>query len=88
MIITAPVNAVKPDSILMVDIMAKGDDYDVPGASTFIKGRFEYNEITGVGQGQVEFHLKLYDESGKKIYSMKECSKTRQLWYFPNTIAR
>jgi hypothetical protein len=70
MIFTAPAKAAKPSSILMIDFKAKGDDLDVPGAITTIKGRIEYNEATGEGQGQVVFHLKLYDESGKKVYSM------------------
>ncbi|MHA2359512.1 MAG: hypothetical protein ACXAB5_04520, partial [Candidatus Thorarchaeota archaeon] len=49
----------------------KGDDFDVPGAISSIKGRIEFNKDTGEIQGQVEFHLKLYDESGEKIYSME-----------------
>ena len=71
MVIAVPVKAADPSRILMIDIMAKGPDFDVPGARSFIKGRIEYDKVTGECQGQVEFHLKLYDESGEKIYSMK-----------------
>ena len=71
MVMVAPATPVDHSRILMIDIMAKGDDFDVPGATSFIKGRIEYNKDTGELQAQVEFHLKLYDESGKKIYSLK-----------------
>jgi hypothetical protein len=71
MIMAVPVKAADPSRILKIDIMAKGPDFDVPGAISFIKGTIEYNKDTGELQAQVEFHLKLYDESGKKIYSMK-----------------
>ncbi len=71
MVIAAPVKAADPSRILMIDIMAIGDDFDVPGARSSIIGRIEYNKVTGECQGQVEFHLKLYDESGEKVYSMK-----------------
>ena len=71
MVIAVPVKAANPSHILMVDIMAIGDDLDVPGARSFIKGRIEYDKVTGECQGQVEFHIKLYDESGEKFYSMK-----------------
>ena len=66
-----PVKAADSSRILKIDIMAKGPDFDVPGAISFIKGTIEYNKDTGELQAQVEFHLKLYDESGEKIYSMK-----------------
>ena len=71
MVIATPVKAADPSRILMIDIMAKGPDFDVPGARSSIIGRIEYNKATGECQGQVEFHLKLYDESGEKVYSMK-----------------
>ena len=57
--------------ILMIDIMAKGDDGDLPGNTTFIQGKIEYDKVSGVPLGRVEFHIKIYDESGEKIYSMK-----------------
>jgi len=71
MVMVVPAATVDTDCILMIDIMAKGPDFDVPGATSFIKARIEFNKFTGECLGQVEFHLKLYDESGKKIYSMK-----------------
>ena len=71
MAIATPVKAADPSRILMIDIMAKGPDFDVPGARSSIIGRIEYDKVTGECQGYVEFHLKLYDESGEKIYSMK-----------------
>jgi hypothetical protein len=71
MVMATPVKAADPSRILKIDIMAKGPDFDVPGAISFIKGTIEYNKVTGECLGQVEFELKLYDESGEKIYSMK-----------------
>ncbi len=71
MVFAVPVEAADPSRILVIDIMAKGPDFDVPGAISSIKGRIEYNKVTGELQGQVEFHLKLYDESGETNYSMK-----------------
>ena len=71
MVMAVPVKAADSSHMLKIDIMAKGPDFDVPGAISFIKGTIEYNKDTGELQAQVEFHLKLYDESGKKIYSMK-----------------
>jgi len=61
----------EPNRILMIDIMAQGDDGDIFGATTFIQGKIEYDKVSGVPLGRVEFHIKIYDESGEKIYSMK-----------------
>ena len=61
----------EPNRILMVDIMAKGDDGDILGATTFIQGKIEYDKVSGEPLGRVEFHIKIYDESGEKFYSMK-----------------
>jgi len=69
--VSTPAKAAKPNRILMIDIMAKGDDGDIPGSTTFIIGRIEFDKVSGVPLGQVEFHIKIYDESGEKIYSMK-----------------
>ena len=71
MVMAVPVKAADPSRILKIDIMAKGPDFDVPGAISFIKGSIEYNKVTGECLGQLEFNLKLYDESGKKNYSLK-----------------
>lgn len=63
-----------------VIIMAKGLDADIgyvnlePGvhsATTLIVGKIKFDAITGLPVGQVEFHITIYDESGKKVYSMK-----------------
>ena len=67
------------NDITQIDIMAKGLDEDIPGpigtstytADTLIVGKIVFDEVTGVPTGQVEFHLTIYDESGKKVYSMK-----------------
>jgi hypothetical protein len=60
----------EPSRMLMVDIIAKGDDADILGATTFIQGKIEFDKDSGVPLGRVEFHIKIYDESGEKIYSM------------------
>ena len=60
----------EPNRLLMVDIMAKGDDADITGATTSIMAKIEFDK-DGVPLGRVEFHIKIYDESGEKIYSMK-----------------
>ena len=69
--IITPVNAADPNRILMIDIMAKGDDLDIAGGTTSIIGRIEFDKVSGIPLAQVEFHTKIYDESGEKIYSMK-----------------
>jgi hypothetical protein len=83
MAIATPVKAADSSRDLMIDIMAKGDDFDVPGARSSIIGRIEYDKVTGECQGYVEFHLKLYDESGEKIYSMKGKLKDAFVMIFP-----
>jgi hypothetical protein len=52
-------------------IFAKGDDGDIAGATTFILGMIDYDKDTGVPTGNFYFQTKLYDDSGKKVYSMK-----------------
>jgi len=53
-------------------IIAKGDDDDIAGATTSIVARIEFDKASGLPSvAQVEFQTKIYDESGKKIYSMK-----------------
>ena len=69
--IITPVKAADPNRFLMIDIMAKGDDADISGATTSIIGRIEFDKVSGVPLAQVEFHIKIYDESGEKFYSMK-----------------
>ena len=51
--------------------MVKGVDADISGAITFIQGKIEFGKDSGEPLGEVNFHLKIYDESNKKIYSMK-----------------
>ena len=69
--IITPVKAADPNRILMIDTMAKGDDFDISGATTSVIAKIEFDKTSGTPLAQVEFHSKLYDESGKKIYSMK-----------------
>ena len=78
----------EPNRILMIDIMAQGDDGDIFGATTFIQGKIEYDKVSGVPLGRVEFHIKIYDESGEKIYSMQGKLKNTAVtiwptWYCP-----
>ena len=77
--VSTPAIAVKPDPILMIDIMAKGDDMDIPGydegiyrATTLIVGDIKFDKVSGVLLGRVEFHIKIYEiESGEKVYTIK-----------------
>ena len=69
--IATPVLAADPNRILMIDIMAKGDDLDISGATTSIIARIEFDKTGANPLTQVGFHSKIYDESGEKIYSMK-----------------
>ena len=77
--VSTPAIAVKPDPILMIDIMAKGDDMDIPGydegiyrATTLIVGKIKFDKVSGVLLGRVEFHIKIYEiESGEKVYTIK-----------------
>ena len=69
--IITPVKAADPNRILMIDIMAKGDDLDISGGTTSIIAKIEFDKVSGIPLAQVEFHSKIYDESGEKIYSMK-----------------
>ena len=77
--ISTPAIAAKPDGRLMVNIMAKGDDLDIPGydlgiyrATTLIVGKIRLDEVSGVLLGRVEFHINIYEiESGEKVYTMK-----------------
>ncbi len=77
--VSTPAIAAEPNRILMYDIMAKGDDLDIPGydegiyrATTLIVAKIEFDKVTGVPLGRVEFHIKIYEiESGKKVYTIK-----------------
>ena len=69
--IVSPVKAANPNRILMVDFMAKGDELDISGATNSIIGKFKYDKVSGVPSVQVNFHSKIYDESGEKVYAMK-----------------
>ena len=65
----APVIASGTNGVL---IIAKGDDGDIAGATTSIIAKIEYDKASGLPSvAQVEFQTKIYDQSGKKIYSMK-----------------
>ena len=70
--IIALVSTVNANRILMINIMAKGDDLDISGATTSIIAKIEFDKASGIPSvAQVEFQTKIYDESGEKIYSMK-----------------
>jgi len=78
--VSTPAIAAKPDSTLMINILAKGDDMDIPPyesedgdyrATTLIVGKIRFDEVSGVLLGRVEFHIKIFDESGKKVYEIK-----------------
>ena len=77
--VSSPAIAAEPNRILMYDIMAKGDDMDIPGydegiyrATTLIVGKIGFDKVSGLLLGRVEFHIKIYEiESGEKVYSMK-----------------
>jgi len=60
--------AANPNRVLF---MAKGDDLDIAGATTSIIAKIEFDKASGIPLAQVEFHSKIYDESGEKVYSMK-----------------
>ena len=81
--IITPVKAADPNRILMIDIMAKGDDIDIPGATSSIIAKIEYDKVSGELLGQVEFHSKIYDESGEKVYSMKGKLKNAAVMIIP-----
>ncbi|MFX0020738.1 MAG: hypothetical protein ACFE9S_00310 [Candidatus Hermodarchaeota archaeon] len=67
--LVAPVMACGTNGIL---IIAKGDDGDIAGATTSIIAMIEFDKASGLPSvAQLEFQTKIYDESGKKIYSMK-----------------
>ena len=51
--------------------MVKGVDFEISGATTFIKGKIELGKVSSEPLGEVKFHLKIYDESNEKIYSLK-----------------
>ena len=69
--VSTPAIAAKPDDRLMINIMAKGDDGDILGATTFINGKIKFDKVSGVHLGRVEFHTKIYNELGEKFYSIK-----------------
>ena len=73
--------AAKPDGRLMINIIANGDDADIPPyesdegiyrATTLIVGKIRLDEVSGELLGRVEFHIKIYDiSSGEKVYTIK-----------------
>ncbi|MHA1916098.1 MAG: hypothetical protein ACW986_14430 [Promethearchaeota archaeon] len=65
--IFSPVLAANPNRFLMLDVMAKGDDGDIFGATTSIIAKIKYDKATGTPLADVEFQTKIYDED----YSMK-----------------
>ncbi len=69
--IGATATAAEPKSTSKIDLMAKGVDIDIAGGISFIKGRIEFDEDTGEVVGKFQFHVKIYNELGEKIYSMQ-----------------
>lgn len=66
--LVAPVMACGTNGVL---IIAKGDDGDIAGATTSIIAMIEFDKASGLPSvAQLEFQTKIYNESGKKIYSM------------------
>jgi hypothetical protein len=63
--------------------MAKGVDIDIAGGISFIKGRIEFDEDTGEVVGQFQFHVKIYNELGEKIYSMQGKLKDGPIMIIP-----
>ncbi len=78
---STPAIAAKPEPSLMIDILAKGDDQDIPPyesedgiyrATTLIVGKIKFDKVSGELLGQVEFQIKIYEiESGEKVYTIK-----------------
>ena len=96
--VSTPAIAVEPEGRLMINIMAIGDDADIPPlgsddpiyrATTLIVGKIRIDEVSGELLGRVEFHIKIYEiESGEKVYTIKGKLKDgavelRQLHYCP-----
>lgn len=79
--VSTPAIAAKPDCTLMINIIANGDDADIPPygsddgnyrATTLIVGKIRLDEVSRVGLGEVEFHIQIYDiSSGEKVYTIK-----------------
>ena len=65
--------------------MAIGDELDI-NATNLIIGKIEFGEDGEIPSVQVDFHQKIYDESGEKVYSMmgilKEGSLLTTEYYF------
>ena len=69
--IFSPVIAANPNRMLVLDVMAKGDDADISGATTSIIAKINYDKASGTRLAHVEFQTKIYDDCGEKFYSMK-----------------
>ncbi|MFX1326584.1 MAG: hypothetical protein ACFE91_00370 [Promethearchaeota archaeon] len=70
--IVTPVVAARPSHPKRILVIAKGDDGDIAGATTSIIAMIDYDKDSGLPSGaQLVFQTKIYDESGKKIYSIK-----------------
>jgi hypothetical protein len=67
--IMAPVIGYGANGVL---IIAKGDDGDIAGATTSIIAMIDFDKDSGLPSvAQLEFQTKIYDDLGKKIYSLK-----------------
>lgn len=88
MVVATRVNAVEPGESEMIDLIANGEDINNPLNKQFIMAKIKYDEDSELYLAHVEFHIKFYDESGQKSYSMKGKLKdgavARIEYYDPN----
>ena len=75
--VATPVKTTDPNRNL---IIAKGDDADISGATTFIIGEIKFSDES---TGRVFFHIKIRDETGKKVYMMKGMLKDGAVMVVP-----
>ena len=78
--IATPVKATESSRIF---ILAKGDDLDIPGANTLIVGKIEFDKVSGEPSGQLYFQTKIYDELGKKVYTIEGMLKEGAVLVLP-----
>lgn len=71
MVIAVHVNALESGEIKMIDLIANGEDINNPATEQFIMTKIIYNETNELYLAHMEFHIKYYDESGEKYYSIK-----------------
>ena len=60
-------------------VLAKGEDLDIPGAKTLIEGKIEFDKMNG----QFYFKTKIYDNLGRKIYTIEGSLKNGAIMAVP-----